>query len=172
MTAKSDVVREVFSTICLGLAYSADSVDSFHSQKLISEWFGNETTRFHRVKLQRVCCPNPQVSISHKSQSHFFFFIRTDKYLCSVKHRNRLTHRLNHNHTLGVPLNRLITPSQSHEIHVKTSNLAGASWSFGMVAPYLTPCMDARQRSPAHPWKVSLPTWHGLHSHGSLFQPN
>lgn len=71
--------------------------------------------------------------------------------------------------TLRVPLNPLITPFQSLEIHIEIPNPAGASRSLGMAAPWLTPCVDARQRPPAFPRKAPLPTWRVLHSHGHYF---
>lgn len=96
--------------------------------------------------------------------------------MCTLKHGN--TDRQIHSHpqiqdTLRVSLNPLITPSQSPKIHIQIPNPAGASRSLGgTAAPWITPCMDARQRPPPPhtPHRKSpLPTWRVLHSHAHYF---
>lgn len=134
-------------------------------------WKWNQRIVF-RPKHSLCALPHSRGISSHKAWCHFY---RIEKYLKSpVKHRNTDWRTDTHTHpqllhTLRVPLNPFITPSQSPEIHIKIPNPAGASRSLGMAAPWITPCMDARQRPPALPRKAPLPTWRVLHSHGHYF---
>ena len=154
------------SNTCLwrGHVLSADSFDSFNGES----WFLNSLG----VK------PEHCFLVKHSMCTASFQRYRFPQSLVSFCHSGEIFEALKHRdtewqiHTLRVPLNPLIAPSQSPEIHIKTASPAGASRSFGMAAPWITRSMDARQRPPTLPRKSPLANMARPAQPWSLFQPN